>query len=225
MRWQGVTFTLPRRQARALLYRLAADLQPVTRDELIFLLWPDTDDITGHQHLSRLLSAVRQALPHSDIVYTRAETVGLHPEWVWSDSQTFLRLSQAEAPTANLEEAVSLYHGPFLSGVSLLNSPEFEGWLRGEQQRFERLYLAALERLIQAKQAVGDYETAVTYAQQYLATDELAETVHRQLISLYAALGERAAALRQFERCTVILERELGVRPLPETRATYEAVR
>ncbi len=45
------------------------------------------------------------------------------------------------------------------------------------------------------------------------------------MISLYAATGDRAAALRQFERCVVALERELGVSPLPETRAVYEAVR
>lgn len=225
MRWQGVPFALPRRQARALLYRLAADFQPVARDELIFLLWPDVDDAIGNQHLSRLLSYTRKALPHSDIIYTQAESIGLQPKRVWSDSQTFLHLSQAEASTGEMEEAVSLYRGPFLSGVVLNDSPEFEHWLRGQQQHFERLYLATLQRLIQAKQAAGEYETAVTYAQHYLTTDELAETVHRQIISIYAALGERAAALRQFERCTVILERELGVRPLPETRTAYEAAR
>ncbi|MBC8162988.1 MAG: transcriptional activator domain-containing protein, partial [Roseiflexaceae bacterium] len=57
------------------------------------------------------------------------------------------------------------------------------------------------------------------------ATDELAEDMHRHLIALYAATGDRTAALRQFERCVVALERELGVGPLPETRAVYEAVR
>src|SRR5262245_29893829 len=32
---------LPRRQLRALLYRLAVALQPVSREQLCFLLWPD----------------------------------------------------------------------------------------------------------------------------------------------------------------------------------------
>ena len=41
---------------------------------------------------------------------------------------------------------------------------------------------------------------------------------------LYAAAGHRSAALRQFERCAAALERELGVSPLPQTRAVYQAV-
>ncbi|MCB9006390.1 MAG: hypothetical protein H6656_03285 [Ardenticatenaceae bacterium] len=38
---QGRPFTLPRRQARALLYRLAATNQPVPREALADLLWPN----------------------------------------------------------------------------------------------------------------------------------------------------------------------------------------
>ena len=40
---------------------------------------------------------------------------------------------------------------------------------------------------------------------------------------MHGASGDRGAAARQFEQCALILERELGVRPLPETRAAYEA--
>ncbi len=65
---------------------------------------------------------------------------------------------------------------------------------------------------------MADYPAAIRYAGQYLQTDDLAEEIHRQLIILYAATGQRSAALRQFERCMVVLEHELGVEPLPETR-------
>src|SRR5439155_15735890 len=40
-----------------------------------------------------------------------------------------------------------------------------------------------------------------------------------------AASGDRPAALRQYRRCVAILRRELGVAPLPETTAHYEAIR
>ena len=39
--WRGEPLTLPRRQARALLFYLAAVPQPVTRDHLCLLFWPD----------------------------------------------------------------------------------------------------------------------------------------------------------------------------------------
>src|SRR5215217_4366122 len=37
----GAPISLPRRQLRALLYRLAVALQPVPREQLCFLFWPD----------------------------------------------------------------------------------------------------------------------------------------------------------------------------------------
>ncbi len=87
----------------------------------------------------------------------------------------------------------------------------------------ERYYLAALSGLIDVRRAAGDLDAAIDYALRHMAVDELAEDVHRRLIELYAARGERSAAARQFERCVLVLERDLGVRPLPETRAAYEA--
>lgn len=65
----------------------------------------------------------------------------------------------------------------------------------------------------------------MTAALRVLAVDELAEDMHRRLIELYGVVGDRAGAFRQFEHCVAVLERELGVSPLPETRAVYEAVR
>jgi adenine-specific DNA methylase len=62
-------------------------------------------------------------------------------------------------------------------------------------------------------------------AQQALAADPLAEELYRRLIALYAAVADRAAALREYARCAMVLERELGVEPLPETVALYEVVR
>jgi tetratricopeptide (TPR) repeat protein len=78
--------------------------------------------------------------------------------------------------------------------------------------------------LIEERAAGGEYAAAIAYARRYLETDDLAEDVHRRLIELYAAAGDRGAALRQFEHCVAALERELGVSPLPETRAVYQAV-
>jgi DNA-binding SARP family transcriptional activator len=72
-------------------------------------------------------------------------------------------------------------------------------------------------------QVGGDYPAAIRAAHNYLTLDELAEEIHGRLIRLYAAAGNRAAALRHYESCTMVLERELGVEPLPETRAAYEA--
>jgi len=93
-----------------------------------------------------------------------------------------------------------------------------------EGRIWECLYLKALAALVEIWTAQGRLDKAIACAQRYLETDDLAEDMHRCLIRLYAATDNRSAALRQFERCAAALERELGVSPLPETRAAYQAV-
>ena len=78
--------------------------------------------------------------------------------------------------------------------------------------------------LVEALALDGDYPAAIGYAQRTLAIDELAEDVQRRLIELYALAGQRSAALRQYEQCVAVLERELGVDPTPATQAVYRAV-
>jgi DNA-binding SARP family transcriptional activator len=145
--WRGEHFELSRRQARALLFRLAVDLQPVARNELVFLFWPDTEETAARQNLSRLLSYIRKALPKDPFLFTQPGTLRLSPVAVWSDSETLLSLAERE-DEAGLEEAAALYRGSYLNGLELTDSPEYESWLREEQQRFERRYLALLGRLI-----------------------------------------------------------------------------
>src|SRR6185436_11963445 len=120
-------------------------------------------------------------------------------------------------------QAAELVQGPFLAGFSLPDRPEFDEWATQERQLWERRFLETLAALIEHHTARGEHSAAIEAAQRYLAVDELAEEIHRRLIQLYALNGDRSAALRQFERCSVTLDRELGVAPLPETRAIYEA--
>ena len=42
---------------------------------------------------------------------------------------------------------------------------------------------------------------------------------------LYAAAGDRRAALRQFTACQEALQAELGIPPEPETSALYERIK
>lgn len=61
-------FSLSRRQARGLLFRLATHLQLVSRGQIAFLFWPDTAEDTARRPLSRLLSYIRSGLPHPDLL-------------------------------------------------------------------------------------------------------------------------------------------------------------
>jgi DNA-binding SARP family transcriptional activator len=58
-------------------------------------------------------------------------------------------------------------------------------------------------------------------AEEAVALEPFRETGYRQLMRAHAAGGNRAEALRAFQRCRALLADELGVDPSPETEAAY----
>jgi DNA-binding SARP family transcriptional activator len=222
--WQEASITPTRRQARALLFCLADEMRPLSRAQLALLLWPENTETAASRNLTRLLSYTRKVLPHHDLLQVGRDAIFLDTGLAWSDTAHFTLLT-GQADKGALAEAVNLYRGDFLSGFALPDNYEFDGWLAGRRWYYERGYLGVLAKLVTAEMATANYAEAIQYGRQYLATDNLSEEIHRQLITLYTLNGDRSAALQQFEQCTVILERELGVQPLPETRAAYDAAR
>jgi TolB-like protein len=67
--------------------------------------------------------------------------------------------------------------------------------------------------------------SAVETAQRLVTLDPLQEEGHRALMRLYAEAGEIGVALRQYEVCREILERELAVAPSPETDKLHRRLR
>ena len=216
----GQPLRLTRSQTRAVLFRLGVRLEPVSRDELAALFWPEIANSEARQNLRRLLSFVRSDLPEPDAIVATSDSVGLHPELVWSDASSLCDAARNNT-LAGWRAVADLYTGAFLSGFSLRNSGDFEQWQAVMEERFRATSLAALAKLIQYSAGTGDQALAVQYARRYLEIDNVAESVHRELIVLYTQLGERELALRQYEECVRVLEKELGVDPLPETRAAY----
>src|SRR5262245_7227960 len=167
----GRLLALPRRQVRALLYRLAVAQGPVPRDRLCFLFWPDRPDAEARRALARVLALLRRDLPDPGVLVADAEQVGPRPGMVWSDIEVFGRFTAtAEAPRREelLQQAVDLYRGPLLDGFALADAAEFEEWLAGERGRWERRYLEALAALIELRTARGDHAAAIATAERYL---------------------------------------------------------
>ncbi|MFZ1466559.1 MAG: ABC transporter substrate-binding protein, partial [Anaerolineae bacterium] len=225
--WQGRPLAITRRQARALLWRLAVRLRPVARDDLVFLFWPDAHQTAARRNLTHLLTHLRRAFPQPNLLQLSDDHVSLDPALVWSDVDAFASL--CATPTgagrrAALRRALDLYRGPFLPGLTIPESTEYEQWLGYERETLHNTYDAAVSAVLEHCQTEGDYETGIALAQHYLAQDDVREEIHRALMVLYALSGNRVAALRQFDRLVVVLDRELGTHPLDTTRAAYQAI-
>lgn len=224
IRWQDNHWDLPRRQARAFIYRLAASSEPVSRQHLSFLFWADQPERLARRNLNRLLSYVNHKLPHPDLLNIQDEWLQLNFELCRSDLLDFYRLSRA-LDQSSLHAVLDGVKLPMLDGFYLDDSPEYDRWVSEERSQCEQAVLQAFANSARQALRAKDYSRAITAASRYLQIDNLVEEIHRLLMQAYLGTGNRSAALQQFEQLAVELERELGVEPLPETQALHQAIR
>jgi len=233
----GQTIEPDTRKATALLAYLAVTGQFQTRDALAALLWPDMDDQHARAALRRTLSSLR-AFAGDAALHVSRDGLGVNPDGLWCDVTAFTsavvetgRHAHSHAPDkpcpdciARLEAAVALYRDAFLSGFSLRDSAAFDDWQVVAGEGLRRSLTTALAWLVAAHSAAGAFDRAADHARRWLAVDPLREEAHRWLMRLYAWGGARDLALRQYREAVRVLDEELGVEPLPETTALYEAI-
>jgi DNA-binding SARP family transcriptional activator len=248
----GVEVEIGRRKAVAILAYVAISGSPQSRATLATLFWPDDAADQARAALRRDLAALTTALPRG-VLHADRETVGLayaqppglapnpgdsppNPS-IWVDVADFhSRLAACRAHghaaqeicprcIAPLGEAVQLYRGDFLAGFSLRNSPDFDEWQRNQGESLALDLAGALERLVQAYAAQGEYAPAIPYARRWVALDPLHEAAHRALMQLFAWSDQPAAALRQYQACADVLAAELGVPPSSETGELYQSLK
>lgn len=221
------------RKAVALLAYLAITGEYQTRDTLAALLWPEIDDERARAALRRTLSSLRAAVGENAI-YVHRDGLSLNEANVWCDATTFeaavagVTHHDPTTPCADclprMEAAAALYRDHFLSGFSLRDSAEFDAWQSATTEHLRRAYATALAWLVQTHSQAAEYNRAIDFARRWLAVDPLREEAHRRLMQLYAWSGAREAALQQYREAVRILDDELGVSPLSETTALYEAI-
>ncbi len=221
----------------ALLAYLAVTTKVHSRDSLAALFWADYDQSRARSALRRTLSVLNKALREDTLEITRDRLGLAQGAALWFDVEEFQRLLKERETHGHpqreicsrcldcLEKAVELYRGDFMSGFTLRDSPEFDDWQYFQTDSLRRELAGALEQLAHGLAAKAEYERAIVHARHRVALDPLHEAAHRQLMQLYAWAGQQSAALRQYQECTRILDKELGVPPMPETTQLYQAIK
>ncbi len=195
----------------ALIVYMAREPGPDRREEILGVLWPDRDEKRARRALNQLLYTLRKASPELDLESV-SDALDFGRE-VWLDVEEFER----RLDVGDLRGAVELYGGPFLQDLSV-GEPEFDHWADRQRADLRRKFRkAALQLSNQAKQA-GDLDEAVAYCRRLVEADALDDEAQHLFIECLYLRGDRLAALRQFERYREVLQRELEVEPLDNTR-------
>ncbi|MBZ0297476.1 MAG: AAA family ATPase, partial [Anaerolineae bacterium] len=213
------------RKTRAILAYLAITDFPHSRQSLYTLFGQESEDPQGtlRWHLSR----IRRQLA-TDILLVDKETVQFNHAHCHVDAFEFALIldheSLGEVTLDTLKQTLEAYHGEFLMGDGLPDVPEFEMWLLAQRSRLEHCAQRGFVRLVEGLIENDDLHTALGYAQRLASLDPLLETSHAQLIWLYAKLGQRDAALRQYQHCRDLLQRELAVDPSDDLQRLYQEI-
>jgi TolB-like protein len=204
------------RKVRALLACLALSSgEAWPREKLMSLLWSDRGDEQARASLRQALAEVRRVIGQPSAVRTEHDAVSLEPSLIAVDALEFERLVK----TAKWEEAAALYRGSLLDTHGV-HDTAFEDWIRFERTRLHDVAVDVFERLAAARSG----EAAIAAAQRLLALDPVREETHRLLMRLHAVAGERAQALRQYDHCRDVLQRDLQAMPDAQTERLHRQI-
>ena len=222
------------RAGRLMLALLACERhRPVSRDELADALWGEDLPRSWEQMLRGLVSKLRATLGDAGLDGGKALATAFGAYQLNLPSDTSVDVDEAAAnrdsaaarlsagdPQAALQlasAAADVACRPFVPGST---GP----WVEGRHSELRELHLNSLELIARAATMLGRSSEAVAAAESAVALEPFRESTYLALIGAHAAAGNRAEALRAYERCRHVLAEELGVNPSPTTEAAYLAL-
>ena len=229
-RVDGHVVPLARQQLRALLALFALNANGVvSTDGAIDALWGDRPPATAPVALYGLVSSLRKQLgeagaalatrPPGYMLELRAEQLDLARfEELAAAGRHSLADGDAEAASARLTEALSLWRGPPLQDLA------FMPFAARETGRLVEFQLTALEDRIEADLARGRDGDLVPELEQLVGEHPLRERLRGQLmLALYRA-GRQADALAAYRDARTTLVDELGLDPSDELQELERAI-
>lgn len=212
-------------------YLLTRPGRAAGREELLELFWPAAEPQDAANNLHAAISALRRHLGRTSENYLLFEhgRYLLNPDLeIEDDRGRFLQLVESaeqrwregdlDGAHAGYSAAVTCYGGDYY-----VDGRE-PAWSLLERERLITLYFTALERIAHVDCAQRRFEHAAECYRTVLQHDSYREDLHYKLMSCYQELGRRGDALRQYERCSAVLARELGLEPMAELQALYRQI-
>ncbi len=224
---------LPAKVQELFFYLLLYRRYPHDRDRLAEQLWGYAEPSRSRKYLRQTLwqlqTAVADATSPSFLLILDNNWLHINQETgVWLDvhelEQTFTAVCDIPGQRLSVEQMrsiqsiIDLYQGELLTGW-------YQDWCIIERERFQSIYLALLEKLMDACIAHRQYENGVVYGMRVLHYDRARERTHRLLMRLHCLAGNRSAALHQFDQCAAALAEELNIKPAQRTLTLRDQIR
>lgn len=212
----------PKRLALLIYLALAPRRRFRRRDQIVAMLWPDSDTAHARQALNQAVRYLRRSLGEDAIVSQGEEELALDAAQVWCDAAEFRGLLEAK----EAERALAVYKGAFLDGFFVDDAAEEWGhWVDTERTTCRIMAAEAAAACVGAAEQQGDLTAALRWARQGVTISPDDERSIARLIRLLDATGDRVGALSTYEALRQRLMNEFRATPSTETEAIISAIR
>jgi DNA-binding SARP family transcriptional activator len=221
------------RKAQELLcYLLLHRQRAHARESLANVFWSNTPTAQSRANLRKTLWQLQTALGDplaEELVQVDAEWVQINPNTaIWLDvvaiEQAFAAVRDSSGEDMSdknaqlVSQAVALYRGDLLDGW-------YQDWCLFERERVQNIYLALLDRLMGYCENHQECERGLAYGAELLRYDRTREQTYCRMMRLHVRAGNRAGALREYDRCVAVLADELEIEPGAPTTDLYTRIR
>lgn len=211
--------------ARDLFLLLLAHPEGLTKEQIGNIFWPDSTQSELKLRFKNTIYRLRHAAGKDVILFQGDDRYLFNREMDYEyDVEVFLKeIAQAEkADTAEKKEAhllnaVAAYKGDYLPGLD-------DDWVVIERERLFQMYMDALLMLANSALDRKDYESSLAFCQKALQEDSCFEDAHRIAMRVFAAQGNRALLVRQYEQCRQALLEEVDAQPSYQTQMLYKTL-
>lgn len=193
----------------------------VSRDRLLGLFWPESDEPRARAALRQALAFLRRTLGADALRARGDDAIGLDPAVVGCDAWA----AEVALATGRPDDALSLVRGPFADGLLVDDAPAVEQWVAEQRRHWERTLGRAAVSATERRVAAGDVEGALATARLAADWQPLDEAAHRLLLQLLDRTGNRATALREHAQFVERLAGELEIGPSAPTLALVAQLR
>jgi two-component SAPR family response regulator len=212
------------RRVREFFYYLLEHPEGLTKEEIGVVLWPESSSSQMKLQFKNSLYRLRYALGQEvislveeryffnrslDFVYDVEEFVK-----AITDAQA---LKDSKHKIEALKHAVSFYRGNYLVDFDSI-------WLLNVRERLWKYYADAILTLARLHLEAGENQLALDYSQRLINEDPCQEEAHQVAMGAFAALGDRASVIRQFESCRQSLMNEIKAKPSQKTNQLYKSL-
>ena len=196
-------------KAREVFFYLLAHPEGVSADTLRDAIWPDLERDSSRNALKTAIYQLRSLLPRELIVSRARQVYALDRSVVHLDYDVERFADILRAADVDWEvclEALDLYRGAYLPWSD-------NEWSRTLRNELEQRFVAALLVTAERTENAGAFQHALSLFRRLLVHDPLNEAAHAGIMRCQIALGNRAAALSQYDALRRVLDEELGLEP------------